>query len=383
MKKLLLTSLSIVTLFVNASFADFNTEAKFAYMIDFDTGTVLYNKRGDEAMPPASMSKLMTAYIIFSKLKNNELNLEDSFTVSTNAWKKGGHKSGSSTMFLIPHQKVKIKDLLRGIIVQSGNDACIVAAENISGSEKYFADLMNEKASEIGLKHSSFKNATGLPEKGHLMSAEDLTHLASVLIRKFPKYYEIYSEKSFTYNKIKQGNRNPLLYANPKADGLKTGHTSASGYGLVASAVDPDNKERRIIFVLNGLKSMKARAVESKRFLSWGLNYFDNYTLLEKGQEIETLPVWLGKTDTVKAIVPQEIKLTLPKSKRSKLKATVTYPSVVEAPIKKGQELGKITFSLPDEEDKTYPIVAKESVERVRYIGKLIFAIKHLLSFLY
>ena len=255
MKRQLFLTLLASSIIVSVQAHAFDTTAKNALLMDAETGYVMLNKNADVPMPPASMSKLMTAYMIFDALKSGELSMDTEFTVSENAWRKGGAKSGSSTMFLKPNQKVKIKDLIRGIIVQSGNDACIVAAENMAGSEEIFADIMTRKAKDLGLSNASFKNATGLPQKGHEMSAADLAKLAQAIIRDFPEYYSIYSEKEFKYNGIKQGNRNPLLYGIEGADGLKTGHTEASGYGLTGSVKTADG--RRLIMVINGLKSMK------------------------------------------------------------------------------------------------------------------------------
>ena len=313
----------------------FDTKAKYAYLIDFDTGYVMFDKNGKEPMSPSSMSKLMTTYLIFEKLKNGGLSEEDEFQVSTNAWRKGGAKSGSSTMFLNPNTKVKVKDLLRGIIVQSGNDACIVAAENISGSEEQFAEEMTIRGKELGLKNSSFKNATGIPEKGHEMTAEDLAFLSSLIIRNFPEYYPLYSEKSFTYNKIKQGNRNPILYSMPGADGIKTGHTKQAGYGLAASVKDKETG-RRLIAILNGLPSMKARSEEAKSLLNWGFREFDNYRLLSEGKKVDTLPVWLGQEEAVEAVTDKEVLITMPRKYRNEIKAVVSYDGPIAAPVKKG-----------------------------------------------
>ena len=251
MKQILIFPLMSALLFSVSSQA-FETKATNALLLDADTGTVLFEKDADIPMPPASMSKLMTVYVLFEALKNGRLSMEDEFVVSENAWRIGGAASGGSTMFLNPGEKVKIKDLLRGIIIQSGNDACITVAENLAGSETAFAEILNEKAKELGLTGSSFKNATGLPDPQHRMTARDLAKLAQVLIQKFPEYYSIFSEKEFTYNGIKQDNRNPLLYRVGGADGLKTGHTIESGYGLTGALKTTDG--RRLVVIVNGLK---------------------------------------------------------------------------------------------------------------------------------
>ncbi|MEK9848811.1 MAG: D-alanyl-D-alanine carboxypeptidase family protein, partial [Rhodospirillaceae bacterium] len=253
---ILLTVWFLILICSNASGSQtLETKARHALMIDMETNAVILEKAADEPMPPASMSKLMTIYMVFEKLKAGKLNLKDRFIVSEKAWRKGGSK-----MFVRVNRRVSVKDLLRGIIIQSGNDACIVIAEGLAGSEEAFAEEMNGKAAEIGLKNSQFKNATGWPAEGHYMSARDLATLSSKLIKDFPDYYPMFAEKSFRYSKIKQGNRNPLLYRRGGADGLKTGHTEASGYGLTASA---QREGRRLLLVVNGLNSSRERASEA------------------------------------------------------------------------------------------------------------------------
>lgn len=298
------------------------TAAKQALLMDFDTGTILLDKDAHKQMAPASMSKLMTVYMVFERLKDGRLSLEDTFTVSENAWRKGGTKSGSSTMFLEPNKKVSIEDLLRGIIVQSGNDACITIAENLAGSEDYFAKDMTIRAKELGLKNSNFVNSTGWPNKTHLMTPYDLVILARHIINDFPEYYSIYSERSFTYNSIKQGNRNPLLYRVKGADGLKTGHTESSGFGLIGSV---KRNNRRLIVVVNGLNSDRERAEESAKLIEWGFREFDNYSFFSAGEKVSDAEVWLGKKPTVPMIVKENIKLTLSPRTRKKTKVKVVY----------------------------------------------------------
>lgn len=346
----------------------FETNAKYAYLIDADTGFVMYDKKSDVVMAPASMSKLMTAYMLFEAIKNGRISMEDEFVVSDNAWRKGGVKSGSSTMFLEPNKKVKVKDLLRGIIVQSGNDACIVAAEGLAGSEETFAKLMTQKAKELGLTESTFKNATGLPHPEHLMSSRDLARLAQALIRDFPEYYPIYSEKEFTYNKIKQGNRNPLLYSMDGADGLKTGHTEASGYGLTGS-IKKDG--RRLIMVINGLKSMKARSEESQKLMGHGLSGFENVTVFEKDTVVDNLPVWYGEVQTVPAIPANAIVMTIERGNQKSVQTKVVYDSPIPAPIKKGQKVGQLIITADPNQTKTVDLLAGQDIEKVGYFGKL------------
>lgn len=352
------------------------TAAKQAFLIDFDTKTVLFEKQADKPMPPASMSKLMTAYVLFDHLQNGSLDLDDEFRVSRNAWKKGGAKTGSSTMFLKEGQRVKVRDLLRGIIVQSGNDACIVAAEGLAGSEEDFVALENAKAKELGLTNTHLVNPTGWPDEKHLMSPRDLATLAERLIRDFPEYYPIYSEKEFTYNKIKQGNRNPLLYLMPEADGLKTGHTSASGYGLVASA---KRKDRRLILVVNGLKSMKERSNEAERLMRWGLREFSNYKVLEKGVKVVSVPVWLGVSRRVAAVPDENVVLTLKAGGQKNLKVVVRYDSPLKAPVKKGQVVATAQIVVPDQEPREINLYADRDVAKVGFFERIKQIVKYLL----
>lgn len=363
-----------------AAQSTFTTSASHAYLMDYDTGAVLLDKKGDELMAPASMSKLMTAYVVFDKLKQGQLSLEDKFTVSENAWRKGGSKSGSSTMFLDPNSTATVGDLLKGVIIQSGNDACITLAENLAGSEDNFAAEMTIKAREIGLEKSTFKNATGWPNKEHMMTSKELAELARKIIREFPEYYSLYSEKSFKYNGINQENRNPLLYSMPgQADGMKTGHTEKSGYGLVGSAKSTDGS-RRLILVINGLKTMKERGQEAKKILDWGFREFDNYTFYTKGSVVEQIPVWMGEAETVPGVVDENIVVTMKRLDFLKKKVTLIYDAPVKAPIDKGQRLGTLRISLPSGENYDFPVVAGESVGKVGYIGKLKAVFTYMIS---
>lgn len=361
-----LTGLMFLTTSVSAH-AFYNTTAKHALLMDAETGTVLFEKDADVSMPPASMSKLMTIYVLFENIKNKKVSLEDEFVVSENAWRKGGVSSGSSTMFLNPGEKVKVQDLIKGIIIQSGNDACIVVAENLAGSEEAFAHIMQEKANEIGLKNSTFKNSTGLPDPEHKMSSKDLAKLAYVLIKEFPEYYPIFSEETFTYNGITQRNRNPLLGKVLGADGLKTGHTKEAGFGLTASVKTVDG--RRLILVLNGLKSMRERDVESRKMVMYGMNGFENTKLVSIGQEIDTIPVWLGEKDAVKAVSSSTFQVTNPRGKNLPT-AKITYESPLQTPIKKGDKIGKIIFEF-EEKTHTVDLLAQEDVKKSGYFRKL------------
>ncbi|MBR4127158.1 MAG: D-alanyl-D-alanine carboxypeptidase [Alphaproteobacteria bacterium] len=372
---LLLTAFSYAVF--SSSAQAIETKAKNAVLMDFETGTFFFQKNADERMPPASMSKLMTAYMIFERLKNGSLALDDEFVVSENAWRKGGAKTGSSTMFLKIGDKVKLKDILRGIIVQSGNDACITAAENIAGSEKEFVDQANQKAAELELSNSHLANATGWPHPEHYMSPKDLATLSGHIIRDFPEYYGIYSEREFTYNGIKQENRNPLLFLMPGvADGIKTGHTSASGYGLVGSA---KKGNRRIIMVINGLKTMKERSEEAQKLILWGFRSFDNYKVLKKDVRVVNVPVWLGQTRSVAAVPAEDIVLTVPKGKQKEIVASVTYEKPLSAPVKKGQKIGSLVLHVPEQEERAVDLFAANDVKRLGYFGRLKELVKYVL----
>lgn len=326
-------------------------------------------------IPPASMSKLMTVYMIFEKLKDGSLKEDDTFTVSENAWRKGGAASGSSTMFLNIGEKVRVGDLIQGIIIQSGNDACIVAAENISGSEEDFATAMMAKAKKMGLNNSSFTNATGWPDPDHKMSVEDLAKLARILIRDFPDYYHLFSEHNFTHNNIKQGNRNPLLYSMPEADGLKTGHTEEAGFCLTASA---KHGNRRLISVMSGLSSNKERSEEAEKIMNWGFREFDNAKLLKQGQKIAEVPVWFGNENSVDLLVNEDITITAKRNKLNKIKMTAVYDKPVKAPIKQGDQLGVVKIEIPGRELVEVPLIANKEVNKIGWFGRIIENINYI-----
>ena len=349
------------------------TIAEQAFLIDMTTGEVLFEKNADRPVPPASMSKMMTTYMIFERLRDGSLTLEDTFTVSENAWRKGGAKSGGSTMFLEPGKRVKVEDLLRGIIVQSGNDACIVVAEGLASSEEAFAEEMTARAREMGLKNTVFKNATGWPDPGHLSTARDLALLAQRTITDFPEYYHYYGEKELTYNTIRQINRNPLLYKDIDVDGLKTGHTEASGYGLAASATKGD---RRLILVINGLQTKKDRSREPQRLLNWGFRDFNNYRLFSAGEEVTEADVWLGKEAKVPLVIEREMLLTLARKARRKMKVTVTFENPIPAPIAKGDPVAKLVLTVPGRDKLEVPLLAGAAVERLGLFGRLGTALK-------
>ena len=348
-----------------------DTPARNAYVIDLATNTVLLNKAADIPMPPASMSKLMTIFMVFDRLKKGSLNLDDTFLVSEKAWRKGGSK-----MFVKVGDRIKVSDLLRGIIIQSGNDACIVVAEGLAGSEDVFAEMMTRRAKEIGLTNSNFANATGWPHPKHYMSARDLAVLSERLVTDFPEHYKIFAEKTFTYSKIKQSNRNPLLYRDIGSDGLKTGHTEEAGYGLAASAV---RGERRIVMVVNGLTSIRERSRESLRVMEWAFRTFKPYALFKKDDVITKADIWLGDAPSVSLTIPEDLKLTLSRTARDKMKVTVKMNNPVAAPVKKGQRLATLIVSAPNFQTREIPLLAAEDVQQLGFVGRIGAAIQHVL----
>ena len=372
-KKIVLTALLCGGIAANAG--AFEATARNAILMDYDTGAYIYTKNHDVKMAPASMSKLMTIYIIFDKLREGSLSLEDTFTVSENAWRKGGAASGGSTMFLKIGEKVPVEDLLQGIIVQSGNDACIVAAENIAGTEEDFAVLMNETAEEIGLKNSTFANSTGLPHPDQKMSVEDLALLARRIIKEFPEFYHIFSEKEFTHNNIRQGNRNPLLYSMNGADGLKTGHTEEAGFCLTASVA---KNGRRLIEVMGGMNSNKERSEEAERLMNYGFREFDNYQILSAGQVLAEVPVWYGVAKTVPLTVPDDVVETVRRSMRSQYNMKIVYDEPVKAPIKTGEVIGYAELSDPDGNIRKIDLTAGADVAELGLWGKFIANLKYL-----
>ncbi|MDA1097462.1 MAG: D-alanyl-D-alanine carboxypeptidase [Proteobacteria bacterium] len=348
-----------------------DTPAKQAILIDHATGTVLFEKNAGEAMPPSSMSKLMTLYVLFERLAAGNLKLDDTFPVSEKAWRMGGSK-----MFVRVNTRVRIADLIRGIIIQSGNDACIVVAEGVSGDEATFAALMNRTASELGMVDSHFVNASGWPDPDHVTTARDLSILARRLIDKFPEHYAIFAERSFTYSKIRQGNRNPLLYKNIGADGLKTGHTEAAGYGLAASA---ERNGRRLDLVVNGLHSVNQRSQESQRLLSWGFREFGNYALFKAGEEVTSAPVWLGDAGAVALLIEDALTIIIPRKARRSMKVSVNYQGPLTTPIAKGQPVATLRIEAPNMATIERPLIAGADVARKGFFGRLGAALEHLL----
>lgn len=371
--RLILILAALVAFLVPVSGATaFETAAKGAIIIDYRTGQVLFEKNADERIPPASMSKLMTAYMVFDRLKNGRLKLDDEILVSERAWKMGG-----SQMFLEVGERVKVEDLIRGVIIQSGNDACVTLAEAIAGSEEEFARQMNEKAAELGLAGSSFANSTGLDAPGHLMTVRDLSTLARRIISEFPEYFRYYGEREYEYAGIKQPNRNPLLRAGvPGVDGMKTGFTNGSGYGLVATAQRDD---RRIIAVMAGLESAGQRRTEGERLLEYGFREFQEYRVFEPGAVAAQAGVWLGVAPTVPLTVDQVVAVTLSQEARKGLVAKLSYASPLPAPIVRGQEVGRVEVTAPGIPPIAVPLVAAGDVARAGALGRVTSALGYLI----
>lgn len=335
------------------------TLAKQAFIMDFDSGTTLFDKGADEKMPTSSMSKVLTMIVVFDAIKAGKLSLDQTLPVSEKAWRMQGSK-----MFVDLNSQIKVEDLIQGVIVQSGNDACIVLAEGLAGSEENFAAMMNEKAREIGMTNSHFMNASGWPDPDHYSTPHDLAKMASYLIKNDGEYYKYYSQKEFTYNNITQGNRNPLLYANLGADGIKTGHTEAAGYGLIGSAV---RNGRRVIMVINGTSSMQERADESKKLIEWSLVSFKNVNVAKKGQVYAEAPVILGQAKSVPLTVKDDLSMTLPFADAKAVKMQATYPAPVKAPVKAGDIVGKLSIQVGALPATEVDLIASADVEKAPF----------------
>ncbi|BFM21662.1 D-alanyl-D-alanine carboxypeptidase family protein [Gilvimarinus japonicus] len=347
--------------------------ASSAYLLlDADTGKVIVEENADEQLPPASLTKMMTSYIVTSELENQRISEEDLVNISVAAWKMGGSK-----MFVREGTQVSVIDLLRGVIVQSGNDASVALAEHIAGGEDAFADVMNQTASLLGMTNSHFVNATGWPAEGHLTTARDLSLLARAIIKDHPQYYDLYKEKYFSYNGINQPNRNRLLFRDDSVDGLKTGHTEAAGYCLVASAKRGDT---RLISVVMGTASEDARAAETQKLLAYGFRYFENQTLYSAGDVIENARIWYGEADQLALTVAEDVMQTIPRGSRGSIEVALQLPDTLKAPIKKGEQVGTLTLTLNGETLAEVPAVAQAAVPEAGFFARIVDAIKLFIS---
>lgn len=343
--------------------AQIETNAKQAIIVDAQTGIVLFEKNAGERMPTSSMSKVMTVYMLFEDLKRGRIKLDDTILVSEKAWRMGGSK-----MFIRVGERVKVEDLVRGIVIQSGNDATVAVAEGLAGSEEAFAEAMTARAKEIGMKDTNLKNASGWPDPDHYSTARDLALLAYRITHDFPEYYHYFGEKEFTYNKIRQQNRDPLLGRVAGADGLKTGHTEIAGYGLMGSAI---RDGRRVVMVVNGLGSEKERVEEGVRLLEWAFRNFEKQTLVQQGQFVDTAKVWLGKQADVPLVTAENVDVLLPRARRNDVRMFVTYDGPLHAPVKKGAEVGKLRIEIPQQAPIEVALHAGADVARMGIWGRV------------
>lgn len=343
-------------------------KAKGYLLIDYNSGRILAEKKADTRMEPASLTKMLTSYVVASELASGSISLTDEVTVSEKAWRMQG-----SRMFIEVGKKVSVEDLLKGVIIQSGNDATVALAEHVAGSEDAFVSLMNQYAAELGLLESHFVNSTGLPKKDHYTTPRDLARLARALIRDFPKHYEWYATKEFTFNNINQYNRNRLLWRNKFVDGIKTGHTESAGYCLVASALRDD---MRLISVVLGTKSDKARSAESQKLLTYGFRFFETHRLYAANEPLTTTKIWKGALDQLPLGLAEDLYLTIPKGQYKKLDANMQLDAHITAPVKKGQSFGAVNISLGDEQYAKRELVALTDIEKGGLWNSLVDEVK-------
>ncbi len=375
-KILLLLSLNLFIL-TNLA-ASPKIEAKTSILIDYNSGKILHELEPDMSIYPASMTKIMTSIIAFDLLKKEKLKLDDEFIVSEGAWRMS--RSGYSSMFIMLNDKVSVEDLLRGIIVVSGNDACVTLAEGIAGSESNFAEMMNEKAEEIGLTNTNFTNSSGLNDPDNYSTVRDIALMSEYLIRNFPNYYEYFKEKEFTWDRtggdpITQGNRNPLLYKNVGSDGVKTGYLAVEKYSLAATI---KGEERRIISVASGFETKQKRSTETLKYINWGFRNTNTYKIAEKNIPNFVFDVWLGKKNKVLGYSKEDLYLTISKKNLKDIKVTLNYTGPLKAPINQDQEIGKLLIEVNDDE-KVIPIYSSEKVKKVNFIKSLFLSFNYMI----
>lgn len=361
--------LTLTFLTVNAEEAEITTPsaptiaASSYILLDYNTGKVLAENNADAKLAPASLTKILTVYVVFKEIKNGHLHLEDKVTISQNAWKTSGSK-----MFIKVNDQVKVEDLIKGVIIQSGNDASVALAEHVAGNEATFAELMNQHAARLGMVNSHFENSDGLPSDGHYTTARDLTIVTTALIKEFPDFYPWFSQKEFTYNKITQQNRNLLLDRDKSVDGVKTGHTDEAGYCLVASAL---RNGMRLISVVMGTESMAARANENQTLLNYGFRFFESHRLYQGGTSIKEARIWKGATENVTLGLADDLYVTIPRRAYNDLKASVDVDKQIIAPVKAGDKLGSVTVKLKDEVIATKDLIALKEVEKGGILRRL------------
>jgi len=356
----LVTALGVLIPGVRAEESVLSTKAEEAILIDAKSGNVFFEKNADLAIPPASMSKLMTMIMVFEGLKSGALSLDQEFAISENAWRRGGASSGGSTMYAELSSRVKLSDLIQGVIVQSANDACIAIAEGLAGSEEAFAAKMTARARELGFKSAEFRNATGLPDPEHLMSVRDLAEMARYINQNFPEYYHYYSQPEFTWNGILQQNRNPLLKDYPGADGMKTGYTKEAGYGLVGSAM---RENRRLILVIAGLKSLGERKEEAQKLLDWGFRQFKTIDVYAAGDRVSRARIWGGTERWVDLVTREAVRISLSPQEQENVEVKLNYVGPLIAPVKAGEIVGKVRFLVAGRAVVEVPVETASSVE--------------------
>ena len=379
MIKKICTILLLTYILPNVATAKFDIKASTAILQDYSSGEILFEKDADREIYPASMTKIMTSIIAFELIEKGDLSLDDKFMVSENAWRLS--QSGYSSMFIMVNDEVSVEDLLKGIIIASGNDACVALAEGIAGSEEEFAVLMTTKAKEIGMVNTNFSNSSGINDPDNYSTVRDILIMSNYLIKNYPKFYEYYKIKDFTWDRtggdpITQGNRNPLLYKNFGADGIKTGYLAVERYSLAASL---KRKDRRLIGVGSGFKTKRDRSRESAKLLTYGMTNFDLIKIVQKDTEIAELDVWLGNKNSVKAYINQDVYKTIPKARKRYLKAIIDYNGPIAAPIKKNDALGTLKIFYKDELINEYQVLAFEDVKKVNIFSRLIKSVNYLI----
>ena len=365
--------------YVQFAFANFDVKARTAILIDYHSNEILFEKDADRKIFPASMTKIMTSIITFDLIKNGELNLSDKFIVSENAWRLS--QAGYSSMFIMVGDEISVENLLKGIIISSGNDACVALAEGIAGTEEEFAFLMTEKAKEIGMENTNFSNSSGINSPDNLSTVRDIMIMSKYLIKNYPKYYKYFKETEFTWDRtggdpITQGNRNPLLYKNLNADGIKTGYLSYEKYSLASSI---NRKGRRLIAVGSGFNSKNSRSKESTKLLTYGLTNFDLVSISKANETFDKLDVWLGKDDKIDVHTNEDIYKTIKKAKKKLLKISVKYEGPIEAPIKKNEKVAILRVVYDDELVGEYDLLASKEVKKVNFVSRLLKSLNYLI----
>ena len=372
-------TLFLFFIFLSHSWATPKLDVNTAILMDYNSGKILYELEPDLSIYPASMTKIMTSIIAFDLLQKGKIKLDDEVVVSENAWRMSA--AGFSSMFIMLNDKVTIEDLLKGIIIVSGNDACVALAEGIAGTESNFAEMMNEKAEEIGLENTNFSNSSGIKDPDNYSTVKDIAIMSEYLIRNYPKYYKYFKETEFTWDRtggdpIKQGNRNPLLYKNIGADGIKTGYLTVEKYSLAASVI---GEKRRLISVISGSQTKKARSLDSIKLISWGLRNTTTYEIAEKNIPNFKFKTWLGKKDFVNGTVKEDVYVTISKKEIKNLKVTINYNGPIKAPIEKDQEIATLIVKIDDEEIRSLPIYSNEKIKKVNIFKSLFLSLNYMI----